>query len=414
MAGVSIDDFGASFIKYLPGVIKILSRTSKLRKIPLGTLKWQGEKIVKHLHVGYNMSWNSTVDGGAIKPAGRQKFVKLEATRRFHGGSVQVTDGIMANAKTSENSAVKVVESELRGLLELARRYEGYFFSRDGSGVVTTLGATVSGATITVADARAMLPGLEFEIRDAATPALIHATGKVKYVSRALDAQGEAVVTLENALPAAGQAQNDYIVWGTGEYSSYGRAIHGLDALIDDSLSIFQGVNCAEYPRWTSPVIDNGGAAHTIVPATIWNMLAMLKQESEAFEVPGGLLVYSNVWDGNTFAQMYENVVRVTPDSKAVGLAGGMTLKTPHGTVTVMTDPDVHYGKMLFINRKAITYLKQKELDWRKSEGGGIFQRSDKFYGFTASALEIGDLMIEERQSCGKIENLTVSPASAY
>jgi hypothetical protein len=143
-------------------------------------------------------------------------------------------------------------------------------------------------------------------------------------------------------------------------------------------------------------------------------MQAMLKQESEDFEVPGGLLVYTSAWDGLNIETIYENLVRLTPDSQSVGLPGGLTFKSALGTVTFLSDHDVQYGQIFFINRAKISRPVQKELDWRRSEGGGIFERSDRFGAYTATCIEIGDLFYEERHQCGKIKNLKVTPYSAY
>jgi hypothetical protein len=235
----------------------------------------------------------------------------------------------------------------------------------------------------------------------------------VKSVSRALTAAGEATVTPKAAL-AAGGSTGDYIVWGVGEYSAYQKCITGLDLLINDSLTTFQAVDCSAYPWYTSPVIDGGGSTYQITPAIVRQMQAMLKQEAEDFEVPGGLLVYTSVWDGLSIETMYENVLRLTPDSQAVGLPGGMTFKSALGTVTFLSDHAMPYGKIFFINRAKISRPVQKELDWRRSEGGGIFERNDRQANYTATCIEVSDLFIEERHQCGKLRNLKVTPYSAY
>jgi hypothetical protein len=56
MAGVSIDDFGASFIHYLPGYIMTLNNTTKARLLPKGKLTWEGVHLEKKVHVRRNPS----------------------------------------------------------------------------------------------------------------------------------------------------------------------------------------------------------------------------------------------------------------------------------------------------------------------------------------------------------------------
>ena len=63
MAGVSIDDFGASFIHYLPGVVRILNNTSLARTLPKGKLKWEGVNLEKYVHVKRNTAISAVADG---------------------------------------------------------------------------------------------------------------------------------------------------------------------------------------------------------------------------------------------------------------------------------------------------------------------------------------------------------------
>ena len=414
MPGVGIDDFGASLIKYLPGTRRTLHRKSRLREIPRGKIQWEGSQVRQHLHVGYNTSLSDLADGGTLPPADRQAYVTTDGNRRFTAGSVQVTDGILANAKTTQNAAVRVVDSELRNMLEAFRMREGLMLPRDGTGIVTQLGATVSGATFTVDDARGLWPRGRYEIRDNPTTTTIHNNFTVTSVARARTAASESTVTPNATLAASGQATDDYVYWGQGDWSSYGRAVTGLDRMIDDSTAAFQGVTVTTYPWWTSPVFDGGGATQDLTSTLFRQVLATLKQEDVDYTTPGGLLVYTSVWDGVTVEELYENTLRITPDTKAVGLKGGMTFQSSLGTITILTDPYVQYGYMFFINRSAISHLVQKELDWRPGGTAGIFDRSDSFLGYTATALEIHDLMIMERNTCAKITNLRVSPQSAY
>ena len=412
MPGVGIEDFGGTFTKYLPGYVNVLKRGNVLYTIPLGKVKWQGEKLLKKVEVATNTSFTNGVDGGMLPPAKKGTFVNSEGFRKFGYGSVALTDGVIANADSEENSCVKVTSYYLKGMFELSKNYGEFMISRDGTGIVSLLGATVSGATITVTDGRLLLPNKEYEIRNQTTGAVI-TSFEVQSVARAMTA-GEATVSLKSTLAAAGQALGDYIVWGAGDYSAYQKAITGFDVLIDDAATTFQNVNVALYPYYSSPVIDGGGVTYSITPDIFRQLRATMRQEASNFDVPGGQLVYTSAWDGINVEKMFENQVRLTPDSKAVGLPGGMTIKDAQGTFTIMTAPKMQYGKMFFIDRQEISHPIQKELDWRRSEGGGIFERSDRFAGYTATCIEIGDLFIERRHTSGKLENLRVTPYSAY
>jgi len=242
---VGIDDFGASFIKYLPGVVKTLNATKAARLIPLGKIKWEGERIQKTVHVSRNVGAGYAVDGGAIPVAGKQSYVPSYAYRKFLTGSVKVTDGILLNAKTTQNAAISVTTSELDGLFENIGTIENFFWSRDGSGLVANAGADVTassaGDTFTVDDARLLWDGQDYEWRTGGTATILIPSFRVRSVARTPTAAGEFTVTGEGSI--SGGATGDDIYWKTGNLSSYGRALTGLDKLIDNASTTFQGVN---------------------------------------------------------------------------------------------------------------------------------------------------------------------------
>lgn len=410
-AGVGIQDYGALFIKYLPGVTRTLNNTSPARQIPLGKVKWEGDRLLKKVHVKRNVAITNVTDGGAIPVAGKQSYVDSEAYRKFIVGSVQVSDGILNTAASTQNAAISVTKSELEGLMESIRKWENYQFTRDGTAVLATLGATTSGATISMSDGRAMWDDKTYEIRTAASPTTVVATFQVSRTARALT-NGEAVVTLASTLASGSQATGDYITWGSGFDSAYGKAWTGLDKLIDDSTGTFQSVNTTTYPRYTSPVLDNGGAKRPLAPTLFRQELAMIKQESGQ-EAGRDIVVLTSVWDGINVEELYEGDVRITPDTSTVGLVMP-TFQTALGKVSIMTDPDAPYGTMFFLDRNEISRAVQAELDWRKSDGGGIFERSNSYLGYLANAVEISELFIDQRNRCGKIKDLKVTVKTAY
>ena len=409
--GVSISTFNASFIKYLPGVTKTLNNTSTARLLPLGKVKWEGDRLLKKVHVKRNIAITSTVDGGAIPAAGKQTYVDSEAYRKFLVGAVRVSDGVLNNASTTENAAITVVKSELEGLLEGVRKVEEWQFTRDGTGIVALLGATASGATFTVTDGRALWDDKSFEIRSAATGAVLEEF-TVSRIARALTAAGEVTVTPTATLAASGQAQSDYVVWGTGADSAYQKALTGLDLLIDDATGTFQSVNTTTYPRYTSPVLAAGGVARPLTAQLYRQGLAMIKQESGA-DASREIVVLTSVWDAMNHEEMHQGEVRITPETKTVGLVLP-TFQTMFGKVSLMTAPDTQWGKMFFVDRNEISWASQAELDWRRSDGGGIFERDNNSLGYVANAVEITELFIDQRNRCAKIEDLKYSAKTAY
>lgn len=413
MAGVTIDTFGASFVKYLPGVRETLNQTTYARTLPKGKLKWEGANLSWFVHVSRNPAVGNIEDGGAFPTAGKQGYVEAKAYRKFTVGSVQVTDGILANASSTKNAAISVVESELTGMMTGIKKYENLVWTRSGDGKVAEIGQTASGATFTVDDARGLWDGKDYEIRDASTSTTIHDTFTVSSIGRAIDANDEVTVTPTATLAASGQAAGDGIYWGTGNQTSYNRTISGLDVLIDDASTTFQNINTATYPRYTSPVLDNSGTARALTPSLFRSMLAMIKQES-GDEAPDGMTVVTTVWGSISTEELYEGEIRLRPDDKVGGIAVA-SFHSTLGKINIVNDPDTVKGKMFFCDPEELTFATQAELDWRRDEPGGpIFKRSDSSSVYTATALAANELVIMQRNKCGKIEDLTENRTTGY
>lgn len=411
MAGVSIDDFGASFIHYLPGVVMTLNNTSRARLLPKGELKWEGKNLEKYVHVRRNVAHTFTEDGGPIPAAGKQSYVASKAYRKFGVGSVRVTDGILDNAKTTKYAAITVVESELRGMLDTIRKAENFWFTRDGTGVAALLGTTTSGSTITVTDGRMLTEGGDFTILDT-DGSTVNATFIVSTIARAFTAAGEVTVTPTASVASGSQAAADYIVWGTGSKMMYNRAPTGLDAMVDDNTGTFQAVDVTTYNRYTSPVFTNS-TDRPLTPNLLRTSLAAVQQESG--QDPGSeLTAVGNYWEGINFEEMYEGELRISESTKVAGVEIA-SFQSTMGKVNIVTDPDAPYGKLFLVDFSQITRAVQHELDWRRNGNspGSIFQRSDNSLQHTATCLETYEYFIEQRNKCAKIENIKETKTTA-
>ena len=407
MAGVSISDFGASFIDYLPDVTETLNNVVTMRKYARNDYKWEGANIQFYVHTARNFALGNIEDGGAFPVANKQDYVAATAFRRFNVGSVQISDGALANAATSKRAAIDVVTSELRGMTEGMAKYDEYMSMRDGTGVVGRVGTNVA-ATWGITDARLIWDKQSYEIRSNAAIATLRGTTTVNSVARALDANGNFAVTSSAALPA-GSTATDFVVWP----NAVNRCVTGLQSLVDDTAGTFQGVNTTTYPRYTSPVLDNSGTLRPLSPTLFRRMLAMIKQESGGTEAVNGLTVITNNWQGIEAEELYEPELRITPDTKTVGL-NLPEFQSAFGRIKIVTSHDCPFNTMFFIDFNEIYRAVQKELDWRRDKAGGIFQRSDSSAVWRATALEIHEYFIKQRNRCGRIDDLAETAATAY
>lgn len=407
MAGVSIDTLGMLMTEYIPGVTETLNNEVLLRRKARDDYKWEGDKIEFHVHTARNIGLGYVEDGGALPVANKQDYVKAEAYRKFLVGSVQATDGALATAATSKRAARDTATSELRGMMEGMAKYENFMGYRDGTGTVGLVGTDVSGTTWGATDARLIWDKQTYEIRDADAIGTQHGTVTISSVARALDTNDQFAVTSTAALPAAAAA-TDFIVWP----NAVNRAITGLQSMINDS-GTFQNINTTTYPRYTSPIISNGGTAQSLDPTLFRQMLAMIVQESG--KAPGrSISVLTNIWESIETEELYESELRITPDTKTGGMAIAK-FQSSLGTIEIEPDADAPYGEMFFVDFSQIYRAVQKELDWRRDgKGGGIFKRSDQSTVYRASAIEICEYFIKQRNRCGRIKDLSETVTTAY
>jgi hypothetical protein len=412
--GVGIDDFNASFIHYLPGFIELQRKSSFMRNLGLKKMEWEGSQVTEHLHIQQNTGFGFIQDGGKIPVAGKQGYVPATYGRRMMAGSVKITFGQAANAKTTKNAAVKAVDSELKGLMQTITTAETFFGMRDGTGKVASLGSTVSGATFTVTDNPGMiLRDGDYEIRDAVAPTTIHVPlVRVGSVATALSS-GATVVTPTASLAALGQAATDGLYWCPGGISSYGNALTGLDALIDDATSgTFQGINLATYPEYASIVMDNGGSTQIMSTALIRRMLAALAYRKNS-QGEKNMVVVTSTWDGVTFEELFEGNLRTAPETRIGGIMVP-TFQSSFGKFSLQTEAFAPFGKMFFVDRNELSMLQQVPFDWVREAGGGVLRASHEVSAYTGIAFGMYDLAIHNRAAMGKITNLSYEAQIAY
>jgi hypothetical protein len=402
MAGVNIGNVNLLYIKYQNDILETLNQEALSYKDPQQE-DAPGLKIEGRIHVARSGSLGPSTDGGAFSVARRQDYIAYEVTRRFFQASIQLTGGVMAAARKSPQVPRDVVDSEVRGMLTDALKYNNGMYFRDGTGVVATAYNTFTGTTLHVDDASMLWEGATFDVYDS-TLATFRGTIQASSIAQALNGSGYAVVTLAANGPA-GATSGDKIVWRNGVNA----AISGLDSLIDDTGTTFQGVNVANYPRYSSLVMSSA-ADRPISPQLLRQFLAGLYMK--AGKKPGMLKVYASPWQGKEFEEMYEGELRFTPGDKQSGRES-LSFQSALGGVNYELDTDCPKDKLFAADLSQLVKMTQKPLGWRL-QGGQIFLRSDQSNVWTATMDEVAELYIKERRTSGKIEDLTHDATIAY
>lgn len=407
MAGVNVDNVGLTYLHILDGVTETLNNASRLRNKVTQDYEWRGSHLEHKLHTARNHAIKFMSDGSTFPVADKQDYVSMKVGRRIIGGSIQLTDPVMATASKSPEVAMDVVASETEGLMKGILKFENFFYTRDGTGAVGTVKTGTATTDLRIDDARAMWDGATYQVYDS-TLATNRGNITVSRTASALDANGNAQVTLSANVPS-GTTSGDKVIWDGALNIAY----TGLTSLVDDSTSgTFEGVTMSSYPRWTSLVLDNSGTLRDLDPALFRQVLAGIAMKT-GNEVPtSGLSCIGTPWQLANLDELYESALRLAPTDSTSGVATP-SFQSSLGKVTLDTDSDAPYNKIFLVDFSQIFRGVQKKLGWRV-QNGQIFLRSDTAAVWTATAIEICELYIKGRNSSGVIEDLNETKKTAY
>jgi hypothetical protein len=406
VAGVNVDNVGLSYLHILDGVTETLNQSSRVRNKVNQDHEWKGTHIEHKLHTARNHAVKFMSDGSTFPAADKQDYASMKVGRRIIGGSIQLTDAVMATASKSPENAMDVVASETEGLMKGILKFENFFYTRNGTGAVGTVKTGTATTDLRIDDARAMWDGATYQVYDT-TLATNRGNITVSKTLSALDASGNAQVTLTANVPS-GTTATDIIVWDGALNIAYS----GLDLLVDDAATTFQNVAVGTYPRYSSLVLDNSGTARALDPTLFRQLFAGILSKTGGEAPLSNLTCLGTYYQLNNMDELYESVLRVAPDSKTGGLASA-SFQSSAGKVTLEADSDAPYGKLFLVDFSQVYRGVQKKLGWRV-QNGQIFLRSDLAPVWTATAIEICEMYIKGRASSGKIEDLSETKKTAY
>lgn len=412
MVGVSLTDFGALKLAYQPLIIKALSSGAKAYNIP-EVKNWVGDVMDFRVQTDRNPNMGFLEDAGAYGTPGKQNYVRATVGRRFFAMKLQLSLGVQYASK-GEGAFIDAVESEVKGGLKDAISYMNRMFFRDGTGTVGLLKGTPASLTanIQVDNAGLIWKNGIIEIRDTSSSDAVLSTLKVAGLEQAIDSDGYAQFSIDTSYGdgavSASAVAGDKVVWA----GSYNRAISGLDALVDDAATTFQTVNTSTYPEYTSYVDSNSGTARPLTPLILRRTLAAVAQKAGNDGMVKPLKLFANAWVGAEFEAMYEGAYRLQASDKSVGYKGA-SFMSALGQVDVEQDTDCPRHQAFLLDPSQLVHCVQKPLGFHK-DGSEMFRASHDSAVSTAVMTQISQMMIKERKTSAKIEDIDDSATISY
>jgi hypothetical protein len=219
----------------------------------------RGVRLIAEVRKNPSMLWFA--EGGKYPPGGTRRFLPMNVTYARFAIAARMTRDTLehSGARALINVLADSVESDTRtGLKEFNQ--QAY---RDGSGVKAIVTTRDSGTQVTTA-----LPFRSRQLMHEGAYNFYAGTARGAYVvgqkigtgTSTLSAKVEATGVTTFDTVHADVIAGDVITWE----NSYGRAIHGLDYIIDNGTGLFQNASRSDYSQLRSIVLDASGTALTV------------------------------------------------------------------------------------------------------------------------------------------------------
>ncbi len=400
--GATISNFGILNNVYQKGVTWTLNNNVKMKKMARkSTLKWTGDHLVYRVHLERNSGIEGSQDGDNWPTANVQVYASGTVYRKILQSSVQITIPLLATARDDVNAGVDALTSEMGGTVLDFAKLCNLMAYKSGNGAVATVQTGTTGTTLKVDDSRALWKGGTYDVYDS-TLATNRGTLSIASKTRAPDSSGYAVCTTDATVPT-GTTATDLVVWR----NSVNNMVTGLDALVDNTTGTFQGISITNNPEYTSIVDSNSGTNRALTPTLYRRLLAAIFSEHGVES--GRYVCITNPHIGVEHEELYEGELRITPDTKTVGNPSP-SFASGFGNIQVEYDTDAPFNKLYLPDFNEIYWAEQLPMTWIADTNDSPLRVSEVSAVVRGHLMEIGEYYIENRNSSGRIDDITQDP----
>lgn len=455
MAGVNLENF-ANVLKifYLDPINEYLNNTSPLKQlIAVDTENVSGEVAKMLCHVGGNAGTGSRKDTGDLPVAGRQKYIRNDVPMKYHYGRIQFTGPSTAASAMEKGSWLRVIDSEIQGLMKDIGVEENRMLAGNGYGVLgrwretdsTTqykLDKSYAGGTSGAGWGSAF--GAKYMERTGATAVVICTFADNVCTVAALDDTNIDVTAIERSVgydtitgtdPGVVEAIGSFYVRpesfgaGSGETitianpAGYARVEPmGLDGMVNDTdldkLVFFdtsgnigfattddlQGVSVTGNSYWRSTMFDHPNGRFQGQRAL---SLELMDEMRDIIAIKTGetmdLKLLASHAIVRSYSELLESRRRIV---NTLTLDGGWTAVEYSGK-PLIADRDIYPGRMYFLNPSDMKkYATSANWDWMAKDGS-MFKRVPNKDAYEATLFSYYENGITKRISQGCINDLS-------
>lgn len=380
---------------YEPGLREQLNNDtpllSRVEKTSRGTGNDVGGRYVTFpVHTRRNTGIGARNELEALPAAGQQGTAAARVNLAYLYGSVQLTGQVLKLIDTNYQAFVSSLELELNGLKSDLAVDQNRQIWADGTGVIGTVMAVVTSATIPVD--RADL----FQLGEL-----------VDYVSGGAVTQASRTVTAvdltagANTVTVSGAAIGPTVV---GDYlvrnGNLNREWIGLSKIIANTGSLYN-IDPATEPVWKSVINTNGGASTAVSEG-------MFTKMADDIRTNGGktTVIATSLGVRRAYANLLQGQRQFVNTKEFTGGFGGIAFVTDKGEIPIFADYMAPAGKAAFLNEDSIKLY--RESDWGFMDmDGSKWQRVIGYDAYGATMVQYSQLGIDRRNTFGLISNIT-------
>jgi hypothetical protein len=249
---------------YGPGIVNELNEQVPFLALiqkDAGEIAFTGREWLVPIHTNRNSGIGAVAEGGTLPTAGQQGYVDFKIKYVSLYGSIKVTAQTIKQTANDKGAFGRAMVLEMEGLRNNFRTDLNRQFLGDGTGTIATV-SSWSGNTATLntpVNYDMLNPDMLVDVYDSTLTTQKASGASITLPSGGFDQKSWNVtqVTLSVAGSPA-YAAGDVIV----RKGNLNAEISGLSVVVGNGT--YGGINPANYPVWSSPVLDNGGTLRTI------------------------------------------------------------------------------------------------------------------------------------------------------
>lgn len=350
-----------------------------------------GEQVILPLRTGRNwgVGARGTSGNGTLPASGNQQYSKATFTTKDVYGRIGIRGKTIRATKTDKGAFLRAVQSETQGMVkDLASDINRQFFG-DATGVLATVAANATSATITVDNTQYIEEGMILDIG-----------GDTGVIVQSVDSETQFTLTDSITVVAAEVIR----ITGVGATDE----LNGLD-LITDNTGALEGIDPSTgYAGWKGEKFGNDASP---VPLDEDDM----QQVQDEIERNGGdcdLLITSYA-GRRQYVKLLTDIKRFT-NPGVTALKGGFKAIDFNDKPLVV---DRHCQesstttRMYFLSRKSLGIYRMADFDWMQEDGAILARQvgSGATESYEATLVCDMEFATDARRHNGRLEGIATS-----